>query len=54
MNHEERVAQLAQADAAAPPNTPFDPARYSCLLIFRVRRERIFCANARPAAPRVE
>src|SRR5271154_2029018 len=54
MNHEERVAQLVQADAAAPPNDSFDPALYSCRLIFRLRRERVFRANAQPAAPCVE
>jgi hypothetical protein len=54
MNPEERVAQLAQAEAAAPPNTSFGPAIYSCRLVFRLRRERIFRANARSASSRVE
>lgn len=54
MNHEERVAQLVQADAAAPPNSSFNPALYSCCLIFRLHLERIFSANAESAPPRVE
>ncbi len=54
MTHEERIAQLAQDDAAAPPNTRFDPALYSCRLIIRLRRKPVFGANARPASPRVE
>ncbi len=54
MTHEERIAQLAQADAAAPPNTSFHPALYSCRLIIRLRRNPVLRASARPASPRVE
>jgi hypothetical protein len=54
MNHEERFAQLVQADAAASPNISLDPALYSYRLVFRLRRERVFRANACSAPPRVE
>jgi hypothetical protein len=54
MNHEERVAQLVQADAAASPNISLYTALYSCRLVFRLLGERIFRASSRPAPPRVE
>jgi hypothetical protein len=54
MNHEERVAQLVQADAAAPQNISLDPALYTCRLVFRLRREHVFRASPRPAPARVE
>ncbi len=54
MNHEERVAQLVQADAAASPNISLDPALYSRRLVFRLRRERAIRARPRSASSRVE
>lgn len=54
MNHEERVAQLVQADAAASPNISLGLALYPCRLVFRLRREHVFRASAGPAPPRVE
>ena len=54
MIHEEKIAELAQADAAVPPNIPSNAALYSCRVVFCLRRERIFRANARPAPPHVE
>jgi len=54
MTLEERIAQLAQADAVAPPNIPGNAALSSCRLVFRLRRERVYRANVRPTPPRVE
>ncbi len=54
MIHEEKIAELAQADAVAPPNILSNATLYSCRLVYCLRRERIFRANARSAPPRVE
>jgi hypothetical protein len=51
---EGRVAQFVQADAAAPPNTSFDPALYSCYLVFGLRCKYVSRPNAPPSPPRVE
>jgi hypothetical protein len=54
MDHEERVAQLVQADAVASPNISLYTALYSCRLVFRLLRERVIRASSRPAPPRME